>query len=58
MTQYKSLNVKLSHLRLNKLKSRIKNGTDITLNLSSNVSGNYNDEINFPNKVLLSARQV
>ena len=33
MTQYNSLNVKLSNSELNKLKSRIKNGTEITLNL-------------------------
>ena len=32
MTQYKMLNVKLSDLQLNKLKSAIKNGTEVTLN--------------------------
>ena len=31
MTQYNSLNVKLSNSQLNKLKSRIKNGTDVVL---------------------------
>ena len=31
------LNVKLSNSRLNKLKSGIKNGTEVTLNLSSNL---------------------
>ena len=29
MTQYNSLNIKLSNLQLNKLKSSIKNGTDV-----------------------------
>ena len=37
MTQYNCLNVKLPNSQLNKLKSGIKNGTDETLNLSSNV---------------------
>ena len=42
MTQYNSLNVKVSNSPVNKLKSRIKNGTEITLNLSSNmVAGSY-----------------
>ena len=38
MTQYNCLNVKLSNSQLNKLKSGIKNGTQVTLNLSSNKS--------------------
>ena len=44
MTQYKTLNVKLSNSQLNKLKLRLKNGTKITLKLSSNVIGDSNDE--------------
>ena len=40
MTQYNTLNVKLSHSQPNKLKSVIKNGTGATLNLSSNLIGN------------------
>ena len=32
MTQYNSLNVKLSNLQLNKLKSGLKNATEVTLN--------------------------
>ena len=48
MTQYNTLNVKLSNSQLNKLKSAIKNGTEVTLNLSSNLIGSSNDEINFP----------
>ena len=37
MTQYNTLNVKLSNSKLNKLKSGIKNGTKVTLKISSNV---------------------
>ena len=47
MTQYNTLNVKLSNSQLNKSKSRIKNDTPLTLNLSSNVVGDFNDEIIF-----------
>ena len=35
MTQYSNLNLKLSNLQLNKLKPGMKNGTEVTLNLSS-----------------------
>ena len=58
MTQYNSLNVKLSNSQLNKLKSAIKNGTDVVLRLSSNMIGNSDDEANFPHKLLLTNRQV
>ena len=58
MTQYISLNVKLSNSQLNKLKSAIKNETDVILRLSSNMIGNSNDEANFPHKSLLTDRQV
>ena len=52
MTQYNSLNVKLSDSQLNKLKSAIKNGTDVVLRLSSNMIGNLDDETNFPHRLL------
>ena len=58
MTQYNSLNVKLSNSQLNKLKSAIKNGTDVALRLSLNVIGNSGDEANFPHKLLLTHRQA
>ena len=48
----------MSNSQLNKLKSGIKNGTEVTLNLSSNLIGNYNDETNFPLKLLLTNTQV
>ena len=53
MTQYNSLNVKLSNSQLNKLKSSIKNETDVVLRISSNVVGNSNDNTNFPHELLL-----
>ena len=58
MTQYNSLNVKLSNSQLNKLKSAIKNGTDVVLRLSSNMVVNSDDEANFPHKLLLTNRQT
>ena len=58
MTQYNALNVKLSNSQLNKLKFGIDIGTEVTLNLSSNFTGNSNDETNFPNKLLLNDTQV
>ena len=56
MTQCNSLNVKLSNSQLNKLKSAIKNGTDVVLRLSSNMVGNSNNETNFPHKLFLTNR--
>ena len=56
MTQYNSLNVKLSNSQLNKLKSAIKNETEVVLRLSSNIIGD--NETNFPHKLLLTNRQV
>ena len=58
MTQYNSLNVKLSNSQLNKLKSAIKNETKAVLRLSSNMIGETNDETNFPHKLLSSNTQV
>ena len=58
MTQYNSLNVKLSNSQLNKLKSAIKNETEVVLRLSSNMIGNSDDETNFPHELLLTNRQV
>ena len=58
MTQYKTLNLKLSNSQLNKIKSRIKNSTEVTLKISSNVVGDSNDENNFQHKLLLINTQV
>ena len=56
MPQYNSLNLKLSNSRLNKLKSAIKNETEVVLRLSSNMVGD--NETKFPHKLLLTNRQV
>ena len=58
MTQYNSLNVKLSNSQLSKLKSAIKNETYVVLRLSSNMICNSGDSTNFPHKLLLTNRQV
>ena len=44
----------MSNSQLNKLKSGIKEGTEVTLNISSNVVDNSNDETNFPHRFLLT----
>ena len=58
MTQYNSLNVKLSNSQLNKLKLSIKNENHIVLRISSNMVSNSNDNTNFPHELLLTNRQV
>ena len=58
MTRYNSLNAKLSNSQLNKLKSAIKNETDVVLRLSSNMIGSSDDGNNFPHKLMLTNRQV
>ena len=58
MTQYNTLNVKMSNSQLNELKSGIKDGTEVTLKLSSNIVGDSNDENNFKHKLLLTNTQV
>ena len=58
MTQYNTLKVKVSNSQLNKLKSGIKNGTEVTLIIYSNVADDSNDENNFPQKLLLNNTQA
>ena len=58
MTQYNILNVKLSNSQLNKLKSSIKNETDVVLRISKSMVGNSNDNTNFPHELLLTNRRV
>ena len=55
MTQYNSLNVKLSNSQLNKFKSAIKKETGVVLRLSSNMIGD--NETIFPHTLLLTNRQ-
>ena len=53
MTQYNTLNVKLSNSQ-----SGIKNGTEVTLNHSSNLIASSNDETNFSRKFLVTDTHV
>ena len=53
MTQYNTLNVKLSNSQLNKLKICNKI-TKVTYSLSSNLIGISNNETNFLRKLLLT----
>ena len=48
----------LSNSQLNKLKSAMKSGTEVTLNLSLNFTGNFNDETNFAQKLSLTDTPV
>ena len=56
MTQYNSLNVKLSDSQLNKLKSAMKTESEIVLRSSPNMIGD--NETNFPHQLLLTNTQV
>ena len=56
MTQYNSLNVKLSNSQLNKLGSAIKNETKVVLRLSSNIIGDNESKV--PHKLLSINRPV
>ena len=58
MTQYNTLNVHLSTSQLNKLKSGIKNRTEVTLKISSKVVGDSIDENNFWHQSLLTNSQI
>ena len=55
MTYNNSLNVKLSNSQFNKLKSAIKNETEVVLRLSSNMISD--NETHFPHKLLWTNRQ-
>ena len=46
MTQYNTLNVKLSNSQLNKLKLGTKNSAEVTLKILSNIVCDSNDENN------------
>ena len=50
------MNAKLSNSQLNKLKSGIRNSTELVLNLLSNIIGDSND--NLSHKLLLTDRKV
>ena len=58
MTLYNRVNVTLSNSRLKKLKLAIKIETEVVLRLSSNMIVNFNDETNFPYRLLLTNREI
>ena len=58
MPQYNTLNVELSNSQLNKLKSGIKNDTEVTLKIPSNAVGDSNNENIFHHISLLINTQV
>ena len=58
ITQNYTSNVHLSNLQHNKLKPVIKNSTEISLNLSSNVIDDSNDKSNFRYRILSTYTQV
>ena len=58
MTQYNSLNVKLSNSQLNKLKSTIEDGNEVVLRLLSNMIVDSDDKMSFQHELLLTNRQV
>ena len=58
MTQYNSVNIKLSNSQFGKLKSGIKNGPELTSNLPLNVIDDFNDESNLTLKLLVTDTQV
>ena len=58
MTEYNTLNVRLSTSKINELKSGIKCGTEVTLEISSNVVGDSNNWNNFTHKLILTNTQV
>ena len=58
MTQYNSLNVKLSNSQLNKIKSAIKNATKVVLRLWSNMVGNADDNTIFLDKLYIAQLQI
>ena len=48
----------MSKLQLNELKSGVKNGTQVTINLLQIVISDFNDETNFRHKLLLTNTQI
>ena len=48
----------MSNSQLDKLNSGIKNGTEVTFKISSNVVGDSNNKNNFPHELLLTNTQV
>ena len=58
MTQYNNVNIKLTTSQLNTIKSATKKSTVVTLRVSSNMTGNSNDETNYAHTLLLTDKKV
>ena len=58
MTQYNSLNVKLSNSQFSKLKSVIKNKTEVVLILSSNMIGDDETNLSLNNRQVANLRKA
>ena len=58
INQYNTVDLQLPNSELSKLKSRIRTGTDVSLNLASNAAGKSNNETHFPRKLLLTNTQA
>ena len=56
--QYQALNVKFSNSQLNKLNSGMKNGTEVTLNVSLNVNSNSSYQTYISGKLVFTDRQI
>ena len=58
MTQYNNVNIKLPTSQLNTIKSATKKSTVVILRVSSNMTGNSNDETNYAHTLLLTDKKV
>ena len=58
MIKYHIFTGKLSNSQINKIKSGMKNGSEVTYRILSNVVGDSNDENNFPNELMLTNTEV
>ena len=58
VAQYNSVKCKIINFQVNKLKSAIKNATEVTLKLSSNMICYFNDETNSLHKSPLNDSQI
>ena len=58
MTQFNTLNVKLSNSQVNKFKSGVKNGTQVTLRFSLNMVDDSSDETNLTLNLFFTKTQV
>ena len=56
--QYNTVDLQLPNSELSKLRSRIRTGTDVSLNLASNAAGKSNNETHFSHKLLLINTQA